>query len=81
MFYATLFAFEAHPLVHLNAGLNAIATALLVLGYVLIKRGAYRAHGWAMLAAFAVSCLFLISYLTYHWLAGCVNLTLPANQW
>ena len=71
------FAFDAHPLVHLNAGLNALATVLLVLGYVLIKRGAYRAHGWVMLTAFFVSCLFLVSYLTYHWSAGSVKFTHP----
>jgi uncharacterized membrane protein YozB (DUF420 family) len=73
----TLVAFDAHPLVHLNAGLNAFATALLILGYVLIKRGARQAHGWVMLAAFAVSCMFLISYLTYHWSAGSVKFTHP----
>jgi uncharacterized membrane protein YozB (DUF420 family) len=73
----TLIAFDAHPLVHLNAGLNAVATLLLILGYVLIKRGARQVHGWVMLAAFAVSCVFLISYLTYHWSAGSVKFTHP----
>ncbi|MDZ4656639.1 MAG: DUF420 domain-containing protein [Bythopirellula sp.] len=72
-----LLAFDAHPLVHLNAGLNALATVLLVVGYVLIKRRAYRAHGWVMLTAFFVSCLFLVSYLTYHWLVGRVDFTHP----
>jgi uncharacterized membrane protein YozB (DUF420 family) len=74
---STLIAFDAHPLVHLNAGLNAVSTILLVLGYVLIKRGARQAHGWVMLAAFAVSCVFLVSYLTYHWSAGSVKFTHP----
>jgi uncharacterized membrane protein YozB (DUF420 family) len=72
-----VFAFDAHPLVHLNAGLNALATCLLVAGYVLIKRGANRAHGWVMLSAFVVSCVFLVSYLTYHWSAGSVKFTHP----
>lgn len=72
-----LLAFDAHPLVHLNAGLNALATVLLVVGYLLIKRGAFRAHGWVMLTAFFVSCLFLVSYLTYHWSAGSVKFTHP----
>jgi putative membrane protein len=72
-----ILAFDAHPLVHLNAGLNALATVLLVLGYVLIKRRAYQAHGWVMLAAFLVSCLFLVSYLVYHWSAGSVTFTHP----
>lgn len=69
--------FEAHPLVHLNAGLNALATVLLVIGYFLIRRGARQAHGWVMLAAFAVSCVFLVSYLTYHWSTGSVKFTHP----
>lgn len=73
----TLVAFDAHPLVHLNAGLNAFATVLLVLGYILIKRGARHAHGWVMLAAFGVSFVFFVSYLTYHWSAGSVKFTHP----
>jgi putative membrane protein len=72
-----LLAFEAHPLVHLNAGLNALATCLLVIGFLLIKQGKRKAHGWVMLGAFAVSCLFLVSYLTYHWMAGSVKFTHP----
>ena len=65
-----ILAFDAHPLVHLNAGLNVLATVLLLVGYFLIKCGSRRAHGWVMLAAFVVSCLFLMSYLTYHWTVG-----------
>jgi putative membrane protein len=72
-----LLAFEAHPLVHLNAGLNALATCLLMIGFVLIKQGKRKAHGWVMLGAFAVSCIFLVSYLTYHWMAGSVKFTHP----
>jgi len=72
-----LLAFEAHPLVHLNAALNSVATLLLIVGYVLIKRGKRTEHGWVMLAAFFVSCLFLISYLAYHWNVGSVKFTYP----
>jgi len=50
----------------LNATLNATAAGWLVLGYVLIRRGKRRAHRLAMLAAFATSSLFLLSYLVYH---------------
>ncbi len=73
----SLFAFTAHPLVHLNAALNALAAVLLVVGYVLIKRKHPLAHGRVMLAAFAVSCLFLVSYLVYHWMEGSVKFTHP----
>jgi putative membrane protein len=55
-----------HILPHVNATLNAIATVLLIVGYVLIKRGREQAHIRTMLAAFGVSVVFLICYLTYH---------------
>ena len=73
----TVLLAAAHPLVHLNAGLNLLATLLLVIGLLLIKRGRERAHGRVMLAAFFVSCLFLISYLTYHQIEGHVSFTHP----
>lgn len=53
-----------------NAGLNALAAALLVAGWIAIRRGRPRAHRTAMVAAFAVSTVFLGCYLTYHWLVG-----------
>ena len=51
---------------HVNASLNALATVLLVTGYVLIKLRRETAHKWAMLACFGVSIVFLACYLTYH---------------
>ncbi len=51
---------------HLNVSLNALASILLVVGFVLIKQRKERAHRNVMLATFAVSTLFLICYLTYH---------------
>ena len=51
---------------HVNAGLNSLATMLLVLGFVLVKRGATSAHRNAMLACFGVSAVFLACYLVYH---------------
>jgi putative membrane protein len=56
----------------LNASLNALATVLLVVGWVLIRRGHERAHRNTMLAAFGVSVLFLACYLVYHGLVGSV---------
>ena len=61
-----------HPLATTNAVLNSIAAVLLVVGWVSIVRGRWRAHRAAMVAAFVVSALFLASYLTYHALAGSV---------
>jgi len=54
----------------LNATLNAIAAVLLVIGYVLIRRGRIQQHRRVMLAAFTTSALFLVSYVTYHANAG-----------
>lgn len=56
----------------LNAALNGTAAVLLATGYVLIRRGRKEAHRRVMISAFAVSTLFLISYLVYHALAGVV---------
>jgi uncharacterized membrane protein YozB (DUF420 family) len=56
------------PLV--NATLNGIATLLLIAGYIFIRRGQQDAHRIAMVAAFATSVLFLVSYLVYHAHAG-----------
>ena len=48
-----------------NAGLNLIATALLVLGRIWIRQGRVATHRRAMLAAFAVSSLFLVLYVLH----------------
>ncbi|QDT00177.1 hypothetical protein HG15A2_35120 [Adhaeretor mobilis] len=63
----------AHPLVHLNAGLNVLATILLLVGYFHIRQGRVETHARTMLAALAVSTAFLVSYLTYHYLVGHVQ--------
>jgi protein SCO1/2/putative membrane protein len=49
-----------------NAGLNGLATLLLVAGFLLIRRRHVRAHKTTMLTAFAVSIVFLVCYLVYH---------------
>lgn len=49
-----------------NAGLNGLATLLLIGGYVLIRRGQRAAHQRTMLTAFATSILFLVCYLSHH---------------
>ncbi len=53
-----------------NATLNALAASLLVSGYVAIKRGAREVHKYCMVAAFVASSLFLVCYLTYHYVHG-----------
>ena len=63
---------DVRDLPALNATLNAIATVLLVVGYRFIRAGRREAHRKTMLAAFAVSVLFLTSYLVYHAQVGSV---------
>ena len=53
-----------------NATLNAVAGACLVRAWLLIKQRRIEAHRRMMLAAFATSTLFLISYVVYHANAG-----------
>ena len=53
-----------------NATLNALTGLLLVIGYVLIRRGRRRQHRAVMITAFCTSVVFLVSYLTYHAHAG-----------
>jgi putative membrane protein len=50
----------------LNATLNAISAGLLSVGFVFIRRKDVRRHKACMLAAFAMSILFLMSYVVYH---------------
>lgn len=57
----------------LNACLNTVSAILLIRGYLLIRRRQIEAHKRTMLAAFAVSTLFLISYLVYHYNVGSVK--------
>jgi uncharacterized membrane protein YozB (DUF420 family) len=54
----------------LNALLNATSATLLVIGFVQVRKGRILQHRRMMLSACAVSALFLVSYLTYHWTAG-----------
>ena len=67
------------PLV--NATLNFLATILLVLGFVLIKQRKEKAHKWTMLSCFLVSVIFLLCYLTYHYLAGSTRFPTYPPTW
>src|SRR5699024_4253639 len=54
----------------LNAVLNGITFILLVCALVMIKKKNIPAHRNFMLAAFGVTLIFFLSYLTYHAMAG-----------
>ena len=64
--------FEARGLPAVNATLNATATCLLLYAYRLIRAGKREQHKKVMLAAVAVSALFLVCYLVYHAQVGSV---------
>jgi uncharacterized membrane protein YozB (DUF420 family) len=49
-----------------NAALNATCAVLLLSAYAAIRNRRVRLHQTLMLAAFAVSVVFLASYLYYH---------------
>jgi uncharacterized membrane protein YozB (DUF420 family) len=55
---------------HLNALLNGLSAVLLTTAWLQIRARRIAAHRRLMIAAFATSCLFLISYVTYHAQAG-----------
>lgn len=64
---------DVHTLPTVNAALNGLAAILLVRGFFLIKARKIEAHKKTMLAAFATSIVFLISYLIYHAQVGSVR--------
>ncbi len=56
----------------LNACLNASASVCLLAGFWFIKKKNVAAHRRAMLAAFGLSCMFLLTYLMHHAQVGSV---------
>ena len=54
----------------LNASLNGISAVLLAGGYAAIRAGKRDVHKRFMISAFAVSTVFLGSYLLYHYRVG-----------
>lgn len=56
---------ELNDIPALNASLNALATVLIVMGFVLIRRKRILAHRRCMTAALVVSSVFLVGYVTH----------------
>lgn len=63
----------ARNLPYVNATINSFVSILLVLGYVLIRSGRRQAHQRAMVSAFGLSAIFLLTYVTYHLAVGHVG--------
>jgi putative membrane protein len=62
--------FNVHVFATINAVINSIVAILLLAGLVTIKNKNYALHKKIMLAAIALSVLFLVSYICHHLLAG-----------
>ncbi|MBX9852635.1 MAG: DUF420 domain-containing protein [Cytophagaceae bacterium] len=58
--------FDATALPFLNAILNTATATCLIAGFIFIKKGKQRLHIAAMITAFALSTIFLLSYVAYH---------------
>lgn len=54
----------------LNATLNAISFVWLVGGYMAVRSGRVNLHRTCMFGAVITSCIFLTSYVIYHYHAG-----------
>ena len=54
----------------LNASLNGLSALLLAGGYTAIRNHKINVHKRFMISAFAVSSVFLASYLLYHYRVG-----------
>ena len=63
----------------LNATLNGTSAVLLAGGYAAIRSGKIAVHKKFMISAFAVSTVFLISYLVYHYRVG--HVAFPGQGW
>lgn len=69
---------DAGLLPPLNAALNLTAATLLGFGLGLARAGRLDAHRRVMVSAFAVSSVFLVSYLAHKWLRDFENTTYNA---
>jgi putative membrane protein len=56
----------------IEACLNALSALLLTTGYFFIRKRRIRAHKTCMVSAFIASAVFLVFYLTDHFLSGIV---------
>lgn len=53
-----------------NAALNGASAVLLWAGWIAVRRGAPHVHKRLMVSAFAMSALFLVGYVAYHYAHG-----------
>lgn len=59
----------------INALFNALSATSLLVGYAAIRRRNIQAHRFLMVGAFVLSSLFLVGYLSYHFVHGDTKFT------
>lgn len=64
------FDFDVHVFAMLNAIINSCVFILLIIGLQAVKKRHYSRHRKVMMAAIALSVLFLLSYTIHHLYAG-----------
>lgn len=62
--------FDIHIFAKLNAIINSAVSILLIAGLVSVRRRRFALHKKIMIAAILLSCVFLVSYICHHLLAG-----------
>lgn len=62
--------FDSHVFAFINAIINSIVSVLLVAALISVKNKNYLLHKKIMLAAMALSVLFLVSYIAHHLFNG-----------
>lgn len=62
--------FDVHWFARFNAIVNSIVAVLLIGGLIAVKSRKYITHRTIMLAAMALSILFLVSYIGHHLFSG-----------
>ncbi|MFK7973041.1 MAG: DUF420 domain-containing protein, partial [Bacteroidia bacterium] len=58
--------FNTYLFPKINATINSIVSIMLIVGFLMIKKRNIKAHKAAMLGAFILSALFLVTYVLYH---------------
>lgn len=62
--------FNVHIFATANAVINSVIAVVLLAALVVVKQGKYVLHKQLMMAALALSVVFLVSYIAHHLLAG-----------
>lgn len=61
---------DVHVFARINAVLNSLVSLLLIAGLFTARAGKWTTHRGVMIAAMALSILFLVSYILHHLFAG-----------